>query len=265
MLSIHGLIFSSNGPLRKLAIFRVDMGENLKEQKIAIIGGSSGIGLASAQILALKGATVLIGSRSLPKLEAAQSKITGNVQIRQLDFTDKTSVSDFFASSGKLDHLVITAAGRPAWGSFRDLKTEALASAMETKFQGYFLCLKSAISVLRKDGSVTLVAGAACRAAIPGTAGIAAVNGAIIAMARTLARELAPLRINLISAGVVDTPAYHWMPEADRKAFFKNMTAEYPINRVGEPHEIADAVCFLTCNSFVTGALIDIDGGAHLM
>ena len=112
--------------------------------------------------------------------------------------------------------------------------------------------------------SITLFVGAACRTAIPGIAGLAAVNGAILQMTYTLAKELAPLRVNAISPGMVDTPAYDWINPEQKHAMFEQTGNNLPVKRIGKPEEIAEAVVFLVSNGFVTGTVLDIDGGARL-
>lgn len=236
----------------------------LKDQKIVVVGGSSGMGLAAAQALAQENATIVIASRSSEKLEAAKVRISGEVETANLDFTDESAVEKFFAATGIIDHLVLAAAGPPAWGKFLELDPVALRTAFDTKFWGYFNCARHAVSKLRGDGSITFLTGAASRTAIPGTSGLAAVNGAITCMAYTLAKELAPLRVNVISPGLIDTPAYAWMSEDEKQAFYEQMGGGLPVQRVGQPHEIAEAVLLLIRNGFITGAVMDVDGGARL-
>lgn len=111
---------------------------------------------------------------------------------------------------------------------------------------------------------MTFVTGGASRSAIPETAGVAAVNGAIEAMAFTLAKELAPRRVNVLSPGLVDTPMYDWMEADEKKTFFRQMGSHVPVGRVGRPAEIAEALLFLIRNAFTTGAVLDVDGGNRL-
>ena len=237
---------------------------SLKGQKIIVVGGSSGMGLAIAQALVRENATVVIASRSREKLEAAKARIEGEVETASLDFTDETAVKEFFETRGKIDHLVLAAAGPPAWGKFLEIDPAALRRAFDTKFWGYFNCARNVVSRLREDGSMTFLTGGASRTAIPGTAGLAAVNGAIACMAYTLAKELAPLRVNVISPGLIDTPAYDWMSETEKQAFFEQMGGGLPVKRIGQSHEIAEAVLLLIRNGFITGAVLDVDGGARL-
>ena len=231
-------------------------------EKVVVVGGSSGMGFAAARALTEAGASVIIAARSREKLDSARSALGGTTEARVLDFTNEKQVRDLFASLGVFDHLVITGAGAPAWGQFRELSAGALRSAFETKFWGYFYCAQQALPHLRRDGSLTFVTGSASRAALPGTSGLAAVNGAIAAMARTLAKELAPLRVNVISPGLVDTPAYDGMPAEAKETLFRQISASLPVGRVGRPEEIGAAVLFLVENGFTTGAVLDVDGGA---
>jgi NAD(P)-dependent dehydrogenase (short-subunit alcohol dehydrogenase family) len=234
------------------------------EKKIVIIGGSSGMGLATAQRLSLEGFQVVIASRSEEKLQAALSKIKGQAESKSLDFTDEQSVRSFFDWVGPFDHLVLMAAGLPAWGTLLEIETSALESAFRTKFWGYFFCTKYARPKLRENGSILFTIGGAARSAIPGTAGVAAVNGAIMCMAYTLAKELAPIRVNILSPGLVDTPAYNWMSEEEKQAFFRQMGGDLPVGRVGKADEIAEAAHYLLMNGYTTGAVLDVDGGGRL-
>lgn len=243
------------------------MGNKLNNQHVLIVGGSSGMGLASARVLAEAGATVTIASRSREKLDAALARLPKCVTAQVMDFTDRKSIDEalsaIVAAAGSLDHLVLAGAGAPAWGAFSEVRIEALQSAIDTKLFGYWNTMQAALAHLRKDGSVTLLSGAAARTAIPGTAGLAAVNGGINQMAVTLAKELAPLRVNVISPGLVDTPAYDGMPQEAKAGMFAGVAASLAVGRTGVPDDIADAVLFLVSNGFTTGAILDVDGGAR--
>jgi len=236
----------------------------LKEQKIVIIGGSSGMGLSTAKQFAREGAHVVIASRSEEKLNAALAEIEGKAEARSLDFTDEDGVRSFFEGVGRFDHLVLMGAGAPAWGNFLEIQTAALESAFKTKFWGYFFCAKYAAPHLHDHSSIVFTTGGAARSAMPGTAGLAAVNGAIMCMALTLAKELAPIRVNIISPGMVDTPAYNWMPEEEKQGFFKQVGGSLPVGRVGKPDEIAEAARYLVTNAYTTGVVLDVDGGGKL-
>jgi NAD(P)-dependent dehydrogenase (short-subunit alcohol dehydrogenase family) len=232
--------------------------------RVVVIGGSSGMGLATAKLLTAEGAQVMIASRSRDKLDKALHVIGGNAEARPLDFSKEGAVREFFSSLGAFDHLVLMGAGLPAWGKLSDIQSSALESAFKTKFWGYFLCAKYGAPLIREGGSILFTIGGAARSAIPGTAGVASVNGAIMCMAITLAKELAPIRVNILSPGLVDTPAYNWMSAEEKRAFFKQMGGDLPVGRVGQSDELAQAALYLLSNGFTTGAILDVDGGGRL-
>ena len=236
---------------------------SLNSQRILIVGGSSGIGLETARLAAQRGAEVLIVGRNPERLRAARRSIGMDLQEMKADFTDETSVARLMERAGRIDHLVLAISINPALGHFREVGLLALRRAFEGKLFGYWACVQQALPVLRLDGSVTMLAGAASRVAVPGTAGVAAVNGAITQMAQTLAKELAPLRVNVVSPSMIDTPAFDGMPAGQRQAMFDNAAAAVPVKRIGRAAEIAEAVMFLIGSGFTTGALLDVDGGAR--
>jgi NAD(P)-dependent dehydrogenase (short-subunit alcohol dehydrogenase family) len=236
----------------------------LQNQKIVVIGASQGMGFATAQLLANQGNEVIIASRTKEKIEKAAAEIGGNTKAKVLDFTNEIAVKNFFGEVGNFDHLVLIGAGLPAWGTFTQFESEALKNAFDTKFFGYYYSAKHAIPHLRKDGSIVMVIGGAARKAIMGTSGVAAVNGAILAMGRTMTIELAPLRVNIVSPGLVDTPAYDWMNEEQKQDFFTQMGGQLPVGRVGQPEEVAHIIETVLDNNYLTGSVIDIDGGGNL-
>lgn len=232
-------------------------------EKIIIIGGSSGIGLAAARRFKAEGYDVIISSRSRARIDAALTEIGGGAGYC-LDYAEPDTIAAFFDRAGGHSHLVLAAAGEPAWGLFQDLSVTDFRTAFDTKFWGYVTCLQRALPALHDSGSVTLIGGAAGRTAVPGMAGLAAVNGAIERMGITLARELAPRRVNVLSPGLVATPAYDDWPSDRRDAMYRDAASSLPAGRVGVPDDIAEALLFLVRSSFVTGAVLDVDGGVRL-
>ncbi len=233
-------------------------------QRILIIGGSAGMGLAAARRLAAEGDTVIIAGRSQERIDRALQGLPAGTAGHAADYRDANSLAALYRQVGAFDHLVLAASSDAAWGPFTNVTADTLRRALEGKLIGYWQALQLALPLVRRDGSVTLLGGAAARTAMPGTAGLAAVNGAINQMAQTLARELAPLRVNVISPGLVDTPAYDHLPAEAKAGLFAGIARSLPVGRTGEADEIAAAIAFVIRNGFTTGAIIDVDGGARM-
>jgi len=236
----------------------------LRDKKVVIIGGSSGIGLATAQAAAAAGAYVLIAGRSQEKLQRAAMEIEGDVDTHLLDVTREGEVEEFFASLGTLDHLVTTAAAGGK-GLFLETESSAVRDVFESKFWGQYHAAKYAAPRINAGGSITLFAGVASRKPLPGLVAYAAVNGAIEGLCRTLALELAPIRVNAVSPGIVMTPAYEAMPDHEPRAMFESLAEKLPAKRIGRPEDIAQTVLYLIANGYTTGTVISVDGGHRLV
>jgi NAD(P)-dependent dehydrogenase (short-subunit alcohol dehydrogenase family) len=234
-------------------------------QRVIVMGASSGIGEETAREFAAAGAAVVITGRSKERLDAAAQRIGHPVEVHELDATDSGAVAAFFGAIDRVDHLVLALSpGAIAMGRLVDLDEGQLRGAFEGKFFAHFKVLKAAAPKLSSGGSVTVISAASARSAIPGTAGLAAVNGALEAMVRPLAAELAPVRVNAVSPGVIDTPWWSGMPAEQRAAFFKDAATATPVGRVGRPDDVATSVLYLAGNGFVTGTVLECTGGANL-
>jgi NAD(P)-dependent dehydrogenase (short-subunit alcohol dehydrogenase family) len=233
---------------------------SLAGSHILIVGGTKGIGRATAVAALAAGARVTATGRSAESLATRPEGVTGAL----LDFTDPASVAALAEGLGSVDHMVLSASDAVAWGGFAEVGEDALRAAFEAKFWGYWRVIRALAPKLSAHGSITLVTGAAARAALPGTSGLAAVNGALEAMAGVLAVELAPRRVNTVSPGMTATEAYAGLPDEARKGMFAATVAKLPVGRIGAPEDIAQAVLLAAANPFVTGATLDVDGGAHL-
>jgi NAD(P)-dependent dehydrogenase (short-subunit alcohol dehydrogenase family) len=149
-------------------------------------------------------------------------------------------------------------------GPIAALDEAALRQAFDGKFFAHVKAIQAALPHLRRDGSVTLVTAASARAAFPGTAGLAAANGALETIVAPLAVELAPLRVNAVSPGVIATHWWNAMPEDQRRAYFESVAAVSPVGRVGKPDDVADAIVYLAGAGFVTGTVLECTGGSNL-
>jgi len=234
-------------------------------QRVVIIGASAGIGEAAARDFAAKGAEVTITGRSKERLDQAAQRIGHPVRIAELDATSREALDAFFAATGTIDHLVLCASpGAVGVGPIATLDEAALRQAFDGKFFAHVKAIQAALPHLRRDGSVTLVTAASARAAFPGTAGLAAVNGALETIVAPLAVELAPLRVNAVSPGIIDTHWWGAMPEDQRRAYFDSAAAITPARRVGQPEDVAEAITYLAGAGFVSGTVLECTGGANL-
>jgi NAD(P)-dependent dehydrogenase (short-subunit alcohol dehydrogenase family) len=233
-------------------------------QHVVIIGGTSGIGLETARRLAGDGYRVTIAGRNEDRLAAAREALDGKVEARPLDARDKARVGAFFKAIGPLDHLVLAQGSGRGMGPFATLDLAEVRGGFEDKVLSHLSCAQTALPTIRKDGSITFVSAVSAEMAAPGTAGLAAVNGALAVVTPVLAAELRPLRVNAVTPGVVDTPWWDFMAADQRREAFAGFAARTPVGRVGAPDDIAKAIAFLIANDFVTGHVLTCDGGIRL-
>ena len=240
-------------------------GHRCDGQRVVIIGASAGIGEATAKAFAARGAAVTITGRSKERLDQAAQRIGHPVLATELDATSREALDAFFATTGTIDHLVLSASpGAVGAGPIATLDEAALRQAFDGKFFAHVKSIQAALPHLRQDGSVTLVTAASARAAFPGTAGLSAVNGALETIVAPLAVELAPLRVNAVSPGVIDTHWWNGLPADQRRAYFESAAAISPVRRVGQPDDVADAIVYLADAGFVTGTVLECTGGSNL-
>ncbi|WP_409305826.1 SDR family oxidoreductase [Peribacillus sp. SCS-155] len=237
---------------------------SLKEKRVVIVGGTSGIGLAAAKAFLDESAEVIISSRTASKLEDAKRSLGNQVQTYELDFRSEQNTRDFFKSIEKFDHLVVTA-GEGAMGHFGDLPVTSVKEAFDSKFWGQYITVLSALPYLEKSGSVTLTSGVYGIRPPKGASTLASINSAIDGLVRGLALDLAPIRVNVVSPGIVDTPIYAGMPEQQREEMFAGIGQQLPVGRIAKPEDIAQTYVYLAKNGFTTGTSVLVDGGAHLI
>ncbi len=233
----------------------------MKDQKVAVIGGTSGMGLAIAKLAASRGAHVTIGSRSADKVQSAAAEL--GVAGHAIDTTDEDSVRAFFAAVGTLDHLVVSGSSTKT-GTLADLPLADAEATFRSKFFGPYLCAKHA--KLDPTGSITLFSGILSRRPGHNDSILGPVNAAVEALGRALARDLAPVRVNTISPGMTrGTSAYLGMPEAAREGMYASIAEALPVGKVGTPEDLAEATLSLMTNPFITGVTLDVDGGGVLV
>jgi len=234
---------------------------------VVIIGGSSGIGLAVARRCVADGASVVIAGRSPERLAAAGAELGGPGRVTTIpaNIGDQPQVRRLFERVGTLRHLVVTAADLP-YGAAVTLTEESIMRAVRSKVLGPFFAAQHAAPRISGGGSITFTSGVAAYRPVPGGALAATVNGALESMVRALALELAPVRVNAVSPGWVDTPVWDQLatPEA-KQARLADMAARLPGRRIGQPDDIANAVGFLIGDDFVTGTVLHAEGAQLLV
>ncbi|MSO57549.1 MAG: SDR family oxidoreductase [Thermoleophilia bacterium] len=221
-------------------------------QRLLVIGGSSGIGLATARLAAEWGIEPVLVSRD-------PSRADLDAERHAVDVRDHAALRDVLARVGEVDYLVSCTVAR-AFGPVRELDLEAARNVFDTKLLGPL----AAIQTAQVREAIVLVSGVASVTPMRGGAITAAVNGAVEALVRTLAVELAPVRVNAVSPGIIDTPTWAGMAEDARAAMFDRIATAYPAGRVGTAEDVGSAILGVLMNGFITGAVIPVDGGHRL-
>jgi NAD(P)-dependent dehydrogenase (short-subunit alcohol dehydrogenase family) len=223
--------------------------------RAVVMGGTAGIGLAVAEALTEDGIKVTVTGRDPERLAAADGRVAA---AERLDGTDREAVSAFFDSHGPFEHLVLAfSPGAVGIGPLRQVSMADVEAAFSGKLFGYL----HAISQARATETITMISAASARAALPGTVALAAVNGAIERIVSPLAAEFAPVRVNAVSPGIVDTAWWSFLPEEQRQAQFAAAAGSVPAGRVGTVADVAAAVSYLVGATLVTGTIMPVDGG----
>jgi len=238
--------------------------KNLQNKRIVIIGGTSGIGLTTARMLAAEGAEVIISGRHQNKLQQAIKESSASPLSQSVNAADRNQLDAFFKSIGNFDHLIVTVSGGKGAGAFKDLNLDDLHDGFEEKFWPQLYTLQTALPYLSNTGSATLITAVSATSRKPGFSGLAAINGAIELMIPVWAKELQPLRINAISPGVIDTAWWNSFPTDVKKNLFEQFAAQTLVGRNGKPEDIAKSILFVIEQDFMTGRILQVDGGFGL-
>jgi NAD(P)-dependent dehydrogenase (short-subunit alcohol dehydrogenase family) len=233
-------------------------------QTILVVGGTSGIGLATARRLAAAGGTVHVASRDPGKV-AAVAATAPELVAHRVDGSDRAAVAELAGRLAPIDALVVTISSSAGLGPLAGLDLAELRQGFDDKVIATLTVLQAALPHLAEQASITLVGAISAHAAMPGTAGIGAVNAAVESVVRPLAVELAPRRVNAVSPGLVDTPWWDTMPEQARSDYFAAAAKGLPVRHVSSADEIAQAVALLATNTSVTGTVLEVDGGARFV
>ncbi|NHB06182.1 SDR family oxidoreductase [Burkholderia cepacia] len=233
----------------------------LDDQKVLVVGGSSGIGEATARAFAEAGATVTIASRDAAKLAASKDRIGYGVSTGVMDITDDASVRAFLDSAGEFDHVVVSAA-QTATGPVRGLELDDAYAAMDSKFWGAYRIARAVR--IRQGGSLTFVSGFLSVRPSKNSVLQGAINAALESLARGLALELAPVRVNTVSPGLIATALWSKIDAEARDRMYEGAAARLPAGRVGQPEDVANAVLYLASTPYATGSTVLVDGGGAI-
>jgi NAD(P)-dependent dehydrogenase (short-subunit alcohol dehydrogenase family) len=237
------------------------MAASLKDRTVLVVGRDGGIARAVALAARDAGASVVAAGRNQAALESAYDGL--RITDEYVDLTDEASVDALGLRLGTVDHVVSTASAR-ARGRVADLDREAVRLAFDTKVIGPIMLAKHLALRMPQDGSFVFFSGATAVKPEIGTLAVAATNGAVDTVIRSLALELAPIRVNAVSPGVIDTGAWDGLGKQAKAEYFTDTAARNPARRIGTLDDVAEAVLFALTSTFLTGVTLGIDGGQPL-
>ncbi|MDJ1483336.1 SDR family oxidoreductase [Cytophagaceae bacterium YF14B1] len=235
-----------------------------ESKHVMIAGGTSGIGLATAKKLIEKGIRITITGRDNEKLQHVLTELGPLASGEVVDSSDIAQLQAFMKKIDPITDLVITVSGGKGMGLFRDLDLQQLKEGFEEKLFPQLATAQAAIPYIASHGSITFVSAASSQAKREGTGGLAAINGSLEIMVPVLAKELKPIRVNAVSPGVINTPWWNFLPEETKLQTFQQLAQSTPVERVGQPEDIAAVIDTLLGNTFITGQVITVDGGYSL-
>lgn len=234
---------------------------DLANQKLLVVGGSSGIGFAAARLAAEQGAAVTIASRSADRVAAAANKIGRRVVGRTLDVTDEAAIAAFFNDGVVWDHVIVTGSD-VKMAAVKQLPLADASGSVDSKFWGFYRIARAAN--IRPGGSLSVVSGFLAHRPAAGRALMGAINAALESLVKGLALELKPVRVNAVSPAVLETEMWAGMAPDARKAMFDKVAATYPAGRPGQPEDVARMLLLLAATEYATGTVVVLDGGASI-
>jgi NAD(P)-dependent dehydrogenase (short-subunit alcohol dehydrogenase family) len=237
----------------------------LHKKRVVVLGGSSGIGLAVAQAAAREEATVVIASSRKARVDEALATLPTDTEGHVLDLADRDATQALFARLGSFDHLVFTAGETLQLGSIATTDVDTAHRFFTLRYWGAYCAAKYGSGGIRSGGSIVFTSGIAGQRPQAGWSLSASICAAMEGLTRALAVELAPIRVNIVSPGVVQTPLWSNMTEADRAALYQQMSNRLPVGHVGDVAEIAQAYLYLMRQTYSTGQVLVVDGGAVLV
>ncbi|WP_259067030.1 SDR family oxidoreductase [Mucilaginibacter sp. X4EP1] len=238
---------------------------NLQGKKVIILGGSSGIGLATAKAAAAKGVSVIIVSSNQERINIALKDLPAGSEGYAVDLSKEENIEALFSKTGNFDHLVYCAGENLTLNTINATDIDQARSFFNLRFWGPFAAVKYGVPFLNKGGSISLTSGTANARPGAGWSVASAICGAMEGFVRAMAVELAPVRVNCVVPGVVKTPLWDSMPEADREGLYKYVSDSVLLKRVAEAEDIARGFIYLMEQDHATGQSLLIDGGTVLV
>lgn len=237
----------------------------LNGQRVVVLGGTSGIGLATARVAARQGAAVTVVSSNPANVRRALAELPSSASGEVADLSDSAQVDAVFERIGELDHLVFTAGDAVQLQELSSMDLGLARESFTLRYFGTLAAVRAAAPRIRPNGSIGLSTGIAGDRAGAGWSVGASICGAVESLTRALAVELAPIRVNAVSPGLIRTPLWARMPAVDREQMYASSAGSIPAGRVGEPHDVGEAFVFLMNQGFATGSIVTVDGGAVLV
>jgi NAD(P)-dependent dehydrogenase (short-subunit alcohol dehydrogenase family) len=241
------------------------MSASLNGKRIVVLGGTSGIGLATAKAARREGAMIVVASSRRQRVDHALASLESEATGHVVDLSHEEQVRKFFENIGAFDHLVYTAGETLQFETLDAVLLDRARGFFNIRFWGAFMAVKYGSPHIRVGGSITLTNGVAGLRPRKGGTVVASVCGAMEALTRALAVELAPIRVNAVCPGVLRTELWNDMTETDREAMYRDLGQRLPVGRIGEPEELAHAYVYLMREGYSTGQVIVADGGAVLV
>jgi NAD(P)-dependent dehydrogenase (short-subunit alcohol dehydrogenase family) len=237
----------------------------LTNKKVVVLGGSSGIGLATAIAASQEGAEVTIVSSNQQRIDKALEQLPEGSKGLAINLTDEQQVQELFSKIGAFDHLVYTAGESLVLKTLEEISIQDAKGFFDLRYWGAFAAVKYGAPQINAGGSITLTGGVASARPGKGWSLGASICSAMEGFTRAMAIELAPLRVNLVSPGVIRTNLWSGMMDADRDAMYETIANGLPLKRVGEAEDIAQTYLYLMKQPFSTGQVIVADGGYVLV
>ncbi|KOY17866.1 SDR family oxidoreductase [Paenibacillus xylanivorans] len=244
---------------------QIEHGHSFKGKRVIILGGTSGIGFATAEAAAREGAYLVVVSSKKEKVDRAVSRLPEGTEGYAVDLTNEEQVRKFFSNIGEFDHLVFTAGDPMMIENLDTTDVETAQQLFNLRYWGAFMAAKYGSRNIRRGGSITLTSGVAGARPQKGVTVAASICGAVESLTRALAVELSPLRVNTVCFGIMRTEFWNDVPEEHRNTMYENVGESLPVGRIGEPEDGAEAFLYLMRENYSTGQIVVVDGGSILV